>query len=188
MTSRVNVEFCHPLRLVFTQPSMLECPDTTTESLPNCLWQFDPSALFSPWRTVVPKPTLRLGLIQEDSHFPPHPPVLRTLTRATEKLQAAGNEIVPLDALLIRDIAASGEPTIPALASTSLDDGYMPYGYASLTLEGLYNLNEERNCLKEEFRNLIMQAKVDAIVMPGYQGTAQPHDMFGFVPYLFFGM
>ncbi|KAJ5375865.1 Amidase [Penicillium concentricum] len=166
-------------------------------------WQFDSSALFSPWRTVVAKSTLRLGLIQEDSHFPLHPPVLRTLRRATEKLQTAGNEIIPLNTPLIRDactlafrmfsmdpaltpfkhIAASGEPTIPALASTSLNDGYMPYGYAPLTLEGLYGLNEERNHLKEEFRNLITQAKVDAIIMPGYQGTAQPHDMFGFVPY-----
>ena len=59
----------------------------------------------------------------------------------------------------------------------------MPYGYAPLTLEGLYDLNEERNYIKEEFRNLIMQEKVDAIIMPGYQGTAQPHDLFGFVPY-----
>ncbi|CAG8309164.1 unnamed protein product [Penicillium nalgiovense] len=58
-------------------------------------WQFGASALFSPWRTVPPKTTLRLGLIQEDTNFPLRPPVLRTLTSATEKLQAAGNEIVP---------------------------------------------------------------------------------------------
>ncbi|KAJ5437708.1 Amidase [Penicillium cf. griseofulvum] len=166
-------------------------------------WTLDSSAMFSPWRIVPHKSTLRLGLILEDSYFPLHPPVLRTLTRATEKLQAVGNEIVPLNAPFIRDactlafrmfsmdpamtpfkhIAASGEPTIPALASTSLDHGYMPYGYAPLTLDGLYDLNEERNQLKEEFRKLIMGAKVDAIIMPGYQGTAQPHDLFGFVPY-----
>lgn len=24
---------------------------------------------------------------------------------------------------------------------------------------------------------------MDAIIVPGYQGTAQPHDLFGFVPY-----
>ncbi|KAJ5973142.1 uncharacterized protein N7479_003060 [Penicillium vulpinum] len=166
-------------------------------------WQFDSSALFSPWRTVTPKSALRLGLILEDSHFPLHPPVLRTLTRATKTLEAAGNQIIPLHTLLMRNactlafrmfsmdpaltpfkhIAASGEPTIPALASTSLHHGYMPYGCAPLTLEGLYDLNEEPNHLKEEFRDRIMQAKVDAIIMPGYQGTAQPHDLSGFVPY-----
>ncbi|CAG7951186.1 unnamed protein product [Penicillium nalgiovense] len=174
-------------------------------------WQFDSSALFSPWRTVPPPPpppptktTLRLGLIQQDTNFPLHPPVLRTLTSATEKLQAAGIEIIPLHIPpLIRDactlafrmfsmdpartpfkhIAASGEPVIPALASTSLHHRYMPYGYAPLTLEGLYDLNEERNLIKEALRNLIARAEVDAIIMPSYQGTAQPYDVFGFVPY-----
>ncbi|KAJ5847171.1 hypothetical protein N7455_011128 [Penicillium solitum] len=69
-------------------------------------WQFDSSALFSPWRIVSPKSALRLGFIEEDPHFPLHPPVLRTLTRATGKLQEAGNEIIPLKTLLIRDACA----------------------------------------------------------------------------------
>lgn len=83
-------------------------------------WQLDSSALFSPWRIVSSKSALRLGFIEEDPHFPLHPPVLRTLAKVTEKLQEAGNKIIPLKTLLI---------------------------------------------------------------MPGYQGTAQPHDLFGFVPY-----
>jgi amidase len=59
----------------------------------------------------------------------------------------------------------------------------MPYGYPPLTLERLYDLNEERNRIKEALRTIITGAEVDAIIMPGYQGTAQPHDVFGFVPY-----
>ncbi|KAJ5505187.1 Amidase [Penicillium fimorum] len=59
---------------------------------------------------------------------------------------------------LFKHIAASGEPTISALESTSLDHGYMPYGVSKYL-------------------------KVDAIFMPDYQGTAQSHDLFGFVPY-----
>lgn len=167
-------------------------------------WQFDSSVIYSPWRAVTSKSgSLRLGFIQEDPHFPLHPPVLRTLEQATEKLRAAGHEIVPLVTPSIKDacalsfrmfamdpagtafrhIAASGEPTIPALASTSLPHEYMQYDYAPLTLEGLYDLNEQRNKFKEEFRSLVVQAGIDAIIMPGYQGTAQPHDLFGFVPY-----
>ncbi|KAJ5666614.1 Amidase [Penicillium macrosclerotiorum] len=166
-------------------------------------WKFDSTALFSPWRTVRKMTKLRLGLIQEDSHFPLHPPILRTLTDAVKKLQKAGHEIVPLDTpslkevcvlafrmfamdpaqIPFRHIAASGEPTIPALASTSLSHEYMGYEYAPLTLDGLYDLNEQRNRIKEQFRSLIVKANVDAIIMPGYQGTAQPHDQFGFVPY-----
>jgi hypothetical protein len=30
---------------------------------------------------------------------------------------------------------------------------------------------------------LFLQEKVDAIIMPGYQGTAPPHDQYGFPPY-----
>lgn len=166
-------------------------------------WQLDSSVKFSPWRSIAPKPTLRLGIIQEDPNFPLHPPILRTLTSATEKLQATGITMVSLETPHIRDacalafrlfamdpartafkhIAASGEPIIPALASTSLPHSAMPYEYAPLTLEGLYDLNEQRSHLKEEFRRLLLEAKVDAIIMPGYQGTAQPHDVFGFVPY-----
>ncbi|KAJ5569499.1 Amidase [Penicillium hispanicum] len=166
-------------------------------------WQVDSSAIFSPWRSITPKSTLRLGLIQEDPHFPLHPPILRTLTQATAKLEAAGHAIVPLTPPSIRDacllafrifamdpaatafrhIAASGEPTIPALASTALPHEYMPYEYAPLTLEALYDMNEQRNRFKEEFRALIVKQKIDVIIMPGYQGTAQPHDLFGWVPY-----
>lgn len=166
-------------------------------------WKLDSTVVFSPWRTIASKKTIRLGLIQEDPNFPLHPPVLRTLTTAAEKLRETGHEIVPLKTLLIRDacalafrmfamdpartvfkhIAASREPTIPALASTSLPHRLMPDEYAPLTLEGLYDLNEQRNRLKEEFRSLLLQAEADAIIMPGYQGTAQPHDQFGFPPY-----
>ncbi|CAG8152742.1 unnamed protein product [Penicillium nalgiovense] len=174
-------------------------------------WQFDSSALFSPWRTVPSPPTkttLRLGLIQQDTNFPLHPPVLRTLTSATEKLQAAGIEIIPLHIPpLIRDactlafrmfsmdpartpfkhIAASGEPVIPALASTSLHHRYMPYGYAPLTLEGLYDLNEERNLIKEALRNLIARAEVDALSCPAIKVPLNLMTCLALCPTLFFG-
>lgn len=169
-------------------------------------WQVDSSAIFSPWRTVTPKSTLRLGLIQEDAHFPLHPPVLRNLEQATAKLQQAGHEIIPMTVPSIKDvcslafrmfamdpagtpfrhIAASGEPTIPALASTSLPHEYIQDEYAPLTLEGLYDLNEQRSRYQEELRKLIVEANVDAIIMPGYQGTAQPHDLYGFPSYTVF--
>lgn len=166
-------------------------------------WTLDSRAIFSPWREVKAKSTLRFGLIQEDPTFPLHPPVLRTLKAAAEKLKKAGHEVVPLEVPSIRDacalafrmfamdpektafkhIAASGEPTIPALKTTSLPHEYMPYEYAELTLDSLYDLNQQRNQYKEDFRKIIVESGIDSIIMPGYQGTAQPHDFFGFVPY-----
>ncbi|KAJ6155263.1 Amidase [Penicillium chermesinum] len=166
-------------------------------------WRLDSSVISSPWREVKPKSTFRLGLIVEDSHFPIHPPVQRTLNEAVKKLEAAGHEIVALNPPSIRDalvlafrmfamdpeetafkhIAASGEPTIPALASTALPHEYLEEEHLPPTIDSLYELGAQRIQFKEKFRALITEAQVDAIVMPGYQGTAQPHDVFGFVPY-----
>lgn len=166
-------------------------------------WQLDSTVIFSPWRQVTPKPTLRLGFILEDSHFPLHPPVLRTLTTATEKLKRAGHEIIPLTVPSIKDacllgfrcfamdpagrafqhIKASGEPTIPALASTKLPNEHMPYDYAPLSLESLYELNDLRLSYQERFRELMVENHIDAFIMAGYQGTAVPHDQYGWTPY-----
>lgn len=169
-------------------------------------WELDSSVIFSPWRNITPKPSLRLGFVLEDSHFPLHPPVLRTLTAATEKLKAAGHEIIPLNVPSIKDacllgfrcfamdpantpfqhISASGEPVIPALGSTKLPHEYMPYEYAPLTLEALYDLTEQRTWYKERLRELVVKNRVDAIIMPGNQGTAAPHDQYGWTPYTIF--
>lgn len=166
-------------------------------------WEVDSSAIFSPWRTVSPKKVLRLGFLEEDPHFPLHPPVLRTLTTAVEKLRKEGHEVVALKTSVIRDacalafrifamdpaktafqhIAASGEPIIPALATTAIPQKNMPFEYAPLTLESLYDLTEQRNRIKDEFRSLMVQSKVDAIIMAGYQSTAVPHDKYGIPSY-----
>lgn len=166
-------------------------------------WEKDPSVIFNPWRQVPHKPALRLGFILEDSHFPLHPPVLRTLTAATEKLKQAGHEIIPLTVPSIKEacllgfrffamdpastflkhISASGEPIIPALGSTKLPSENLQYEYAPMTLEGLYDLNEQRNWYKEQFRNLFVENRLDGIVMAGNQGTAVAHDQYGFPAY-----
>lgn len=166
-------------------------------------WKYDSSVIFSTWRTVPLKEKLRLGFILEDANFPVHPPVLNTLTQVVERLKAAGHEIIKLDPPSIKKatllafrnfamdpehtaskhIKASGEPRIPALSSTDLPHEYMPYDYAPLTLEGLYGLLEEREKYKAEFGSLITKNEIDAIIMPGYQGTAPQHDLVGWVPY-----
>ena len=166
-------------------------------------WKYDSSAIFSSWRVVQPKDRLKLGFILEDPHFPVHPPVQNTLTRAVDALKAAGYEVIKLETPSIKEatlvafrmfamdpartafkhIEASGEPQIPALDSTKLPHEHMPYEYAPLTLEGLYDLNVQRDAFKDKFRALITETGIDAIIMPGYQGTAVRHDLIGWVPY-----
>jgi len=166
-------------------------------------WKYDSSVIFSRWRVISPKDKLKLGFILEDPHFPVHPPVLNTLTRAVAALEAAGHEVIKLDTPSIKDatllafrmfamdpartafkhIEASGEPQIAALDSTKLPHEHMPYDYAPLTLEGLYDMNVQRDAIKDKFRALITETGIDAITMPGYQGTAVRHDLVGWVPY-----
>ncbi|PYI01463.1 amidase [Aspergillus sclerotiicarbonarius CBS 121057] len=166
-------------------------------------WQFDSSTIFSTWRTVPAKPKLRLGFILEDPHFPVLPPVLNTLTRAVSALKAAGHEVIDLKLPSIKDatllafrtfamdpamtplthIKASGEPTIPSAFTTILPNESMPYEYAPHTLETLYDLNDQRETFRERFREIILQNRIDAIIMPGLSGTASRHDTQGWVPY-----
>ena len=166
-------------------------------------WQFDSSAIFSIWRTVPAKSKLRLGFVLEDPHFPVLPPVLNTLTCAVTALKAAGHEVIDLEIPSIRDatllafrmfamdpastpfthINASGEPKIPALSTTILPNESMPYEYVPHTLESLYDLNAQREAFRERFREVMRQNQIDAIIMPGLQGTAPPHDSMGWVPY-----
>jgi amidase len=167
-------------------------------------WRLDSSVIFSTWRNVPPAPAkLRIGFILEDPAFPVHPPVQKTLNCAVEALKTAGHEIVPLETSSIKDamllafrlfamdpartafkhVEASGEPRIPALSSTDLPHPDMPYEYAPLTLDGLYELNVQREAFKEAFRSLIVKSGIDTILMPGYQGTAPQHDLVGWVPY-----
>jgi Asp-tRNA(Asn)/Glu-tRNA(Gln) amidotransferase A subunit family amidase len=166
-------------------------------------WKYDSACIFSTWRVVEPREKLRLGFILEDPHFPVHPPILKTLTRAVEALKAAGHEVVELTPPSIREacllafrlfamdpagtafkhIQASDEPTIPALATTTLPHEYMPEEYAPLTLEGLYDLQAQREEYKEKYRLMMLEAGIETLIMPAYQTTAPEHDMVGLVPY-----
>lgn len=149
------------------------------------------------------KKALTFGLIVEDPHFPIHPPVMNTLMRATAALEKAGHQVVKLDHPSIYDamvlsfrmfamdpantafehIKASGEPRIPALSSTDLPHEHVRAEYAPLTLEGLYDLNVQRAEVQDQFRHLVAENGLDAIIMPAYQSTAPRHDLVSWVPY-----
>ncbi|KAK6387039.1 hypothetical protein LTS17_000304 [Exophiala oligosperma] len=174
-------------------------------------WRLDASAIFSPWRRQAflgggggqTKSRLTFGLIVEDPHFPIHPPVMNTLTRAAAALEAAGHQVVKLttpsiyDAMVLsfrmfamdpantafEHIKASGEPRIPALSSTDLPHEHVRAEYAPLTLESLYDLNVRRAEFQDGFRKLIVENGLDAIIMPAYQSTAPRHDLISWVPY-----
>ncbi|RMZ70987.1 general amidase-b [Pyrenophora seminiperda CCB06] len=173
---------------------------------------YDSTALDVPWRKL-PKAAskLRLGLVAEDPAFPLHPPVKRALMAAAHALEAQGHEIIPIsadqahvaDALKLafayfmidsegmKHIEASGEAIVPsviqsmdafsAFQSTFLSD------CASLTgIRLLTALNVKREFLQEAWRKLWLNHNLDAVISPGAQNTAIPHDTYGLPPYTLF--
>lgn len=171
----------------------------------------DSTAIDVPWRKLdQPKNSgLRFGLLPADPAYPLHPPVKRALEEAVRKLQAQGHEIVTLkptetrtsDAIEVavalfslapegarKHIQSSGEPPVPSVANqpgpaNKGKDTFLP------SLEGLDRLGQlaavsvKRQQFIEDWRNLWIQHKLDAIIAPAAQNTAVPHDTYGWPPY-----
>ncbi|KAF2878409.1 amidase signature domain-containing protein [Massariosphaeria phaeospora] len=161
-------------------------------------WTFDENAINAPWRTVeaATRP-LRFGLIRGHAKRPLHPPIARTLHTAATQLKAHGHSVVLLDdqipdlyenAVLAwkyflldpqktpaKHISASGEPWVPSMAVTSFPE---LAGWEA-SLDALFDMNVERAKVLRRYREVFVDSELDAIVMPGYQATAVPHDTFG---------
>jgi amidase len=162
-------------------------------------WSLDEGAIFAPWRSVSTKPKLRLGLILEDAEYPLQPSGLRNMNAATSKLSAAGHEILPLASQIASNtlaeaarvafaifamdnkkvamshVARSGEAVVPPIPAT------LPAALRSFkpTIDDVWDLNVRSRKLAAEFRALVVENGLYAIVMPAYQGIAQPHDAYG---------
>ncbi|KAH7392809.1 amidase signature domain-containing protein [Pyrenochaeta sp. MPI-SDFR-AT-0127] len=161
-------------------------------------WTVDENTLNVPWRAVQPvtKP-LRFGLIRGNKERPLHPPIARALHTAATKLKSQGHEIILLDdkipdlyqsALLafkyflldpqktpFKHIQASGEPLVPSLPTAVFKEfeGWEP------SLDELWDMNVSRAQVLNQYRKLMVEEKLDAILSCGYQATAVPHDTYG---------
>lgn len=171
----------------------------------------DSTAIDVPWRKLdQPKKSgLRFGLLPADPAYPLHPPVKRALEEAARKLQAQGHEVVTLkptetrtaDAIEVafalfslapeaarKHIQASGEPPVPSVANQPAPVNQGKFTYVP-SMEGLDRLGQfaavsvKRQQFIEDWRNLWVQHKLDAILAPAAQNTAVPHDTYGWPPY-----
>ncbi|KAF2016525.1 amidase [Aaosphaeria arxii CBS 175.79] len=161
-------------------------------------WHYDANVLNVPWRKVEPpKVPLRFGLIRGHPRRPLHPPIARALHTAATMLKEAGHTIVLLDdkipdlwetALLTwkmfdldpkktpkQHVNASGEPWVPSIPTAAFAE--LKDWVASLN--ELWDTNLERAKILNTYRELVVENKLDAILLPGYQTTAVPHDTFG---------
>ncbi|KAH4214045.1 hypothetical protein HBI95_002790 [Parastagonospora nodorum] len=165
-------------------------------------WRVDENALNVPWRSVQPsKKPLRFGLIRGCKERPLHPPIARALHDTATALKAAGHQTVLLDeqipslyatallaykffmldttAVPMQHIRASGEPPIPSLATAGFPElkGWTP------SLDELWDMTVQRAAVLKKWHDVVVGENLDAVLMPGYQGTAPRHDTYGIPVY-----
>ena len=170
----------------------------------NTPWEIDEMASVIPWRRIEgfgPERKLRLGLILEDKKYPLHPPVLRAMTEAVKLLKEDGHEVIPLDGQVLPMIEytsmawqffsldpaktamsrlhAAGEPIIKSLTKPLVPgmENFVP------SLEVLFDSNIQRAEALESFKKVVLNNKLDAVLLPTYQSTAPPHDAYGLPVY-----
>lgn len=152
---------------------------------------------------------LTVGILAEDPVYPLQPPVKRIINEAVIKLLAAGHRIVQLDAaecqidganeiamemfrldasVLPNMIAQGGEPPVPSVAA--LYGSPQPDRFRHIAgiekLQGLHRqafLNLKRHQVKEAWRKIWINNKLDVVLGPGAQNTAVRHDTYGWAPY-----
>ncbi|EEP82846.1 predicted protein [Uncinocarpus reesii 1704] len=156
----------------------------------------DDMALGTPWiEPAQKKPILTIGIIPEDPELPLHPPMVRTLKQAIQKLQAAGHKIVDLtgkfpslagmqkvgmryfnmdpDKTVLKAITSSGEPFIPSLKCTFDFNPNTP----EPTLRELYDLNAAKMKYAAEIRAVYLDNNLDVLLGPAFQSCAVLHDL-----------
>ncbi|KAJ0420508.1 amidase signature domain-containing protein [Aspergillus carlsbadensis] len=160
-------------------------------------WRRDATAYALPWRDLPRKTTLRIGVWSDDPSFPVHPPVSRILAAATEKLRAAGHQLVMIpeapslatalltsvrsfaldkDQAPIKPLRAANEDLHPALAelvAQTFPEGHDP------DLAEVVAVNAAREDIREEWAKVWWGNRLDVLICPGSRSTAVPHGKYG---------
>ncbi|KAH5707322.1 hypothetical protein HBI81_243680 [Parastagonospora nodorum] len=82
-------------------------------------------------------------------------------------------------AVSMQHIRASGELPIPSLATAGFPElkGWTP------SLDELWYMNVQRAVVLKKWHDVVVGENLDAVLMPGYQGTAPRHDTYGIPVY-----
>ncbi|KAF5008795.1 hypothetical protein FDECE_4950 [Fusarium decemcellulare] len=169
--------------------------------------KYDSTALDLPWRTPVLPSKLCIGVLPEDAAYPLHPPIRRVLDSTVASLTRAGHKIIQLPhdtassvetGLLIafqhfelghepgEDLAAIlGEPLVKSVAAKMhpFTKVQRPVPLELDALHRLDKLDRLRAHYIQEWKRTWFDHGLDAILAPGADKTAVPHDTYGMVPY-----
>ncbi|KAI8171871.1 Acetamidase [Colletotrichum sp. SAR 10_70] len=169
---------------------------------------YDATALDLPWRKPAVGQSLRLGVLEEDPAWPLHPPVRRAFKDAINALSVAGHEVVRLPYDYERSVdlglrlsyqffelahppeedleAVLGEPLVKAAAARMHPFTAKPRPVPKDLAEPWHHLDDldaARAKFAETWHRTWFDHKLDAIVAPGADKTAVPHDTYGLMPY-----
>ncbi|KAJ5810410.1 uncharacterized protein N7503_002628 [Penicillium pulvis] len=150
-------------------------------------WDVETSLVPVPWKTVAPTRSMTVAIMWDDGCVRPHPPIVRALKLAKERLLAAGIKVVDwepykhdhgwkiISSLYYPDAAAlqrkmireSGEPVLP------LSEWCFNYSRAvPLTHPEAWELQYERDVYRDDYNAVMKSRGVDFIISPTYTGVA----------------
>ncbi|ROW08723.1 hypothetical protein VPNG_06439 [Cytospora leucostoma] len=153
-------------------------------------WEAETSLVPVPWRSDVRLGDgFAVGVMWDDGAVRPHPPVLRALGTAVEKLRAAGVRVVdwePYDhqrgwdiiaplyftdggKMYLEEFEKTGEPALPLTLHAF--DFAKKSGKIPLTVQTNWALNLEREKYRREHHALMRERGVDFILSPAYVGA-----------------
>jgi Asp-tRNA(Asn)/Glu-tRNA(Gln) amidotransferase A subunit family amidase len=188
MAGADNVETC--LGPLSTSLAGLELfMKTIIDSQP---WLTEPALIPMPWREVQLAETLKIGVLWHDEVVKPHPPITRALGLMTNRLKAAGIEVIDfppylhdeawaiLSSLYYPDggewdseaIENSGEPWRPLSKWIIKDNPCVK----KLSVGELTYWLEEREAYRKEYALHWNKFGVDALLCPVGPGVAPKHN------------
>lgn len=152
-------------------------------------WEVDTTLAPVPWRSGVGLGDFTVGVLWDDGIVKPHPPVLRALRTAVDRLRAAGVNVVDWEPYehqrgwdiiaplyfpdggqrYLDEFAKSGEPALP-LTQHAFDFAKKS-GKIPLSVHDNWALNLERDNYRREHHGLMKERGVDFILCPAYVGA-----------------
>lgn len=177
---------------------------------------YDSTTLAVPWKPIQPlarTTKLNIGVLLEDPLLPLHPPVKRAMTNATAALTKLGHNLIPIapEASRVSDLAElstlffalgspaassylqdSGEPPVPSVAKPGVPVQTPALKSLREKMQGvdefskLAALHQVRYELREAWRVLWNELKLDVVISPGAQHTAVKHDTYAYPAYTVF--
>ncbi|KAF5643646.1 general amidase [Fusarium sp. NRRL 25303] len=163
-------------------------------------WEIETSLVPQPWKHASSlKPgSFTIGVMWEDGLVRPHPPVIRALRYAVEKLRTAGITVLDFEPYNHQEgmdtVSRLYFPECAVTQKELLEKGGEPIAPLSdyifnfspprpLTIQENWAFNVKRDTLREQYHKIMKDRGVDFILCPAYVGPAAKLGDGHYIPY-----